>query len=221
MSAIVLQMEWTLGGQPNGLQRLTAALERAGAEVADVGKHILPKLLPVLEGETAKQFDAQGAGPAAGSWAPLSVSYAKWKEAHYPGQPLLVRTGALRAALTSSSAPGARREVSGNSLTFGTSGVPYASVHQTGSGRMPARPPFDFGPDMEAAMLSAAKAGVREAIKEGSAGLLDFTGDTFEGQTVLTGSSGGRYVPSSGGGRTYLKQTAGGGVVKRTFGGGP
>ena len=221
MSAIVVSVEYQIGGgasEPT-LARLVTALERAGAELADVGKHILPKLLPVLEVETGKQFDAEGAGPQAGSWAPLSVSYAKWKQAHFPGQPKLVATGKLRAALTG---PGSnsRRDVSGNELTFGTIGIPYASFHQTGTGKMPARPEFDFGPDFEAGMQAAAAAGVREAVREASDGLLDFEGDTFEGQQVLTGRSGGRFIVGSNGGRTYLKQGPSG-VVKRSFGGTP
>ncbi len=219
MSAIVLSVEWQMGGGPSepSLHRFVAACERAGAELADVGKHILPKLLPVLEVETVKQFDAQGAGPQAGSWAPLSVSYARWKEAHYPGQPTLVRTGKLADALADSGAPGARRDISGDSLTFGTSGLPYASFHQTGTGRMPARPPFDFGPDLEAAMLAATKEGVREAVKEAFDGLADFEGSEFEGQSVLSGKKGGRYVVATNGRRTYLKQGPNGVVTKRSF----
>lgn len=218
MSAIVVTVEYQVGGGPSEptLARLTTALERAGAELADVGKHILPKLLPVLEVETGKQFDAQGAGPIAGSWAPLSVSYAKWKQAHFPGQPTLVRTGALRAALTGPGA-GARRDVSGDTLSFGTVGIPYASFHQTGTGRMPARPEFDYGPDFEASMQAAVAAGVREAVRAGSDGLLDFEGDTFEGQQVLSGKQGGRYVTGSNGSRIYLKRNAAGKVVTRTI----
>lgn len=218
MSAIVVTVEYQVGGGPSEptLARLTTALERAGAELADVGKHILPKLLPVLEVETGKQFDAQGAGPIAGSWAPLSVSYAEWKAAHFPGQPTLVRRGALKAALTKTGG-NALREVSGDTLSFGTVGLPYASVKQTGSSQEPARPPFDFGPDLEAGMQAAVAAGVREAMRAGSDGLLDFEGDTFEGQQVLSGKQGGRYVLGSNGSRIYLKRNAAGQVVTRTI----
>lgn len=217
MSAIVLKVEYQVGGgavEPT-LTRLTTALERAGAEVANVGKHILPKLLPILEGATAKQFDEQGGGPQAGAWAPLSASYRAWKEANYPGQPLLVRTGTLRDALTSSGSPGALRSVSGDSLEYGTKGVLYASFHQTGTGRMPSRPPFDFG-GIESQLQAAAMAGVREAVREASDGLLDFEGDTFEGLPVQSGPRG-RFI-ESGGRRTYLKRTKTGTVVKRTYG---
>lgn len=220
MSAIALSIEFTIGGRTEPtVTRLTAAFERAGAEVADVGKHVLPKLVPVLEEAVARQFDAQGAGPEMGSWAPLSESYAAWKEKHYPGAPILVRTGKLRAALTDSNAEGARRDVGSDVLTYGTQGVPYASHHQEGTSRMPARPPFDFGAGFEAGMQAAAAAGVREAVREASDGLLDFDGDTFEGLPVQSGARGGRFI-ESGGARTYLKKTSSGEVVKRRFGGG-
>lgn len=218
MSAIVLSVEYQVGGgssEPT-LTRLTTAFERAGAEVADMGKHVLPKLLPVLEQATAKQFDSEGYGPAAGSWAALSTKYAAWKSKAAPGAPLLVLSGKLREALTSGG-PNALREVSGSSLSFGTTGVPYASTHQTGSGRMPARPPFDFDEGFEEAMQGAAMAGVREAVREGSGGLLDFEGDTFEGRKVYTGASGGRYVLGGNGSRTYLKRDARGRTVAKVF----
>jgi hypothetical protein len=131
---------------------------------------------------------------------------------------LLVLTGALGAALTDSADAGARRDISGDSLSYGTKGVPYATFHQTGTSDMPSRPPFDFGSDMEEGMQAAALAGAREALRAASDGLLDFEGDSFEGQQVMTGKGGGRYIQSAGG-RTYLKQTKGGDVVKRRYGG--
>lgn len=227
MSAIVLEVSYQLGGgssEPT-LTRLTTALERAGAEVANVGKHVLPKLVPLLERETAKQFDAEGAGPQAGSWAALSTKYAAWKEKVAPGAPKLVLSGTLRAALTDGSSSNALREVSGDALSFGTKAVPYASTHQTGSGRMPARPPFDFGADFEAGMQAAAMAGVREAVREASDGLLDFDGETVADdqgiqRQLLTGARGGRYYVNRGGSRTYVKRTSTGAVVKRRYGGG-
>lgn len=214
---MVFSMEWFVGGQPDGLRRVAVALERSGEALVDLSKHIFPKLLPLIETETEKAFDDEGG--ASGSWAPLSVSYAAWKEAHYPGQPTLVRTGALRLALTDSSSINARREVTSDSLSFGTRGIPYATAHQTGTGKMPARPYLDFGADFEAGFRAAAMAGVREAVREASDNLLDFEGDIFEGQSVLTGKRGGRYVLGSNGSRTYLKRSPAGHVVKRTYGG--
>lgn len=219
MSAIVLSVEYQVGGRAEPtVATLRTAFERAGAEVAKVDVHVLPRLVPLLESETARQFDAQGAGPVAGSWAPLSVEYAKWKEAHYPGRPILVLTGKLRDALTNSSSPNAQRDVANGGLAFGTRAIPYASVHQTGGSKLPARPPFDFGDSFAQGMKAVAADGIRAAVREVTDGLLDFEGQEFEGLPVLTGRNGGRYV-ESGGKRTYLKRTAAGQVVKRQYGG--
>jgi phage gpG-like protein len=75
-----------------------------------------------------------------GAWPPLSDGYAAWKAKHYPGAPILVRTGRLRESLTSRTGAGAVYEESPLELRSGTS-VPYAQFHQTGTSRMPARPP--------------------------------------------------------------------------------
>lgn len=223
MSAIVLSVEYQVNGgaaEPT-LTRLVTAFERAGAELADMGKHVLPRLLPALEAATAKQFDAQGGGPASGPWAPLSAKYASWKAKVAPGAPINVLSGTLRAALVDGGSANARREVSGSSLSFGTTGVPYASVKQTGSGKEPARPPFDFGSDFEADLQKAAMAGVREAVRAGSEGLLDFEGETFDDEgvtrTLIAGARGGRYFVNATGGRTYVRRTASGRTVAKSY----
>lgn len=177
MSVLGLQMEWTVGPEtgPDALQHLAVAFERAGAEMADLGKHVFPKLGPVFEAAVGAQFDAEGEGPVSGDWAALSPSYAEWKAGHAPGSPLLVLSGRMRAALTSASSPGALRQWDSTNFTYGTAGVQYASFHQTGTGRMPARPPFDFGPDFEREVTRVAAQGVRDAVREGSNGLLEVT----------------------------------------------
>lgn len=84
------------------------------------------------------QFDSEGAyGPG---WPALSPAYAEWKEQHYPGAPLLVQTGALKESLVSHG-PGSIEERSADALTIGTS-IHYAAFHQTGTSRMPPRPPI-------------------------------------------------------------------------------
>ena len=89
-----------------------------------------------------------------------------------PGQPILVATGALRDALTIDGSTHALRDYSSTQFNFGTQGLEYASFHQLGTSRMPARPPFDFGPDVEREMARAAADGVRKAVREASGGLL-------------------------------------------------
>ncbi len=83
-----------------------------------------------------KRFDAEGPG-----WAALSPEYAKWKARHFGGKPILQRSGALMASLTSRGS--VVQNMSPAALTLG-SVVPYAKYHQSGTSRMPARPLIRF-----------------------------------------------------------------------------
>ena len=178
MSAIAFTVEYRVGGTVDpGLKRLAMAFERAGAEVADVGKHILPRVVPVLEAAVGRQFSAEGQGPDVGKWKPLSAVYAAWKEANFPGEPILQRTHALRDGLTSANAPTANRNITGSTLAFGTKGVPHASFHQTGTGKMPSRPPVDLDAQAEKDLQRAALAGVRDAVREAGDGLITPKGE--------------------------------------------
>lgn len=164
---VALRIEYEVGNASGerALQTLQAALERAGDNVRDLGRYVFPKLIPVFEKAVGRQFDEEGRGPFAGKWAPLTEPYRAWKQANYPGQPTLVRTGTLREALTNSASPFAARDFSGGELVFGTRGVEYASFHQIGTSKMAGRPPFDFGTDTDREMRNAVQKGVVEAIR--------------------------------------------------------
>lgn len=45
------------------------------------------------------QFDSEGAAATGRRWAPLSDAYGKWKAQNYPGRPILVRDGLMKAAM--------------------------------------------------------------------------------------------------------------------------
>lgn len=85
--------------------------------------------------QNKETFEAEGPG-----WRPLSPRYAKWKEKAYPGKPILVRTGALKASLTSGFARHSIFEVYPTRMEIGTS-IPYAMYHQTGSLKVVDHPP--------------------------------------------------------------------------------
>ena len=179
MTAIAITVEYQVGTETGEqvLERIAAGFERSGAELADFGRHIFPKLVPVFEAAVAEQFDSEGRGPTAGAWAALSSQYEAWKEGAHPGQPILVATGGLREALTVDGSAHALRDYSSSQFNYGTQGLDYASFHQTGTARMPPRPPFDFGPDFERELVRAASAGVRDAVREASGGVLEVTGE--------------------------------------------
>jgi phage gpG-like protein len=80
-------------------------------------------------------FDSEGPG-----WRPLTPKYAKWKEKHYPGKPIMERTGALKASLTEGIAADSVFLVYPTRMELGTTN-PYAIYHQTGSIKVPNHPP--------------------------------------------------------------------------------
>lgn len=193
MSVFGFELSYYVGDRRDDLvlHRLKAAFERAALDVARPGQFLFPKLIELMEAEVKGQFNQRGRGPIAGKWQPLSPAYAKWKRQRYPGKPILVRTGDLKAGLTDSSSPFAARDYNETELNYGTAGVPYASFHQTGAshrarssvfgrirnffhpasdlgrgaGGLPARPPIDFRQLFEKRVQSAALQAVRDSIR--------------------------------------------------------
>lgn len=181
MSAFGITVEYRVGTEsgPDVLQRLGVAFERTGAELTDLGRHVFPRLAPVFETAMKRQFDAQGAGPVAGSWSALAEIYAAWKARKYPGKSILRRTDALYDGLTVASSPFAARDYSASTFLFGTQGVEYASFHQTGTSRMSPRPPFDLDPQFEDDLQVSVRRGINDAMRD--AGLADMVGEIEEG----------------------------------------
>jgi len=94
--------------------------------------------------EIARAERAWFATRGAGTWQPLSPRYAAWKARHFPGRPLMVRSGKLRAALTSQAQFIQIREPDVMIIDLPES-VWYGRVHQ-GDGNekvnLPRRPPL-------------------------------------------------------------------------------
>lgn len=86
------------------------------------------------------QFESEGEEGGEG-WQELSPAYAAWKEAQFPGKPILERTGDLKASLTREGDPNAVRIEERKTLTLG-SRIPYAIYHQSIEPRrvLPRRP---------------------------------------------------------------------------------
>ncbi len=91
-------------------------------------------------------------------WAELRPKYKAWKDKHYPGAPILVRSGALEASLTEPNADGAIYEVYPKEMSLGTDlkvrngKYTLGMLHQTGTRRgMPARPPVIIKPGLQQA----------------------------------------------------------------------
>jgi phage gpG-like protein len=84
--------------------------------------------------ENEKQiFDAEGIP----TWPALSPAYEAWKSVHFPGKPILQRTGRLMDSLTSQTED-TIYDVSPTQLVVGTA-VEYSSYHQDGGQVLPQR----------------------------------------------------------------------------------
>ena len=106
-----------------------AALEKA--DYSDVLKQSQHDLAEQHAEMFAGQYDSNR-----NAWAPLAASTIK-RKGH---DRILVETGALRDSLVTIGGPGNVHEAMQRGMVFGTD-VEYALFHQTGTSRMPARPP--------------------------------------------------------------------------------
>lgn len=118
-------------------------IDRTLARMADAAEDMRP-VWEVLASRFAKlearQFASEGAY-GSGGWAALSPDYAAWKEANYPGKPILERTGALKASLTER--PFGVEVLDARAMAVG-SGIDYGAFHQAGGRNLPQRRPVEF-----------------------------------------------------------------------------
>lgn len=119
-------------------------LDRGIARFADGVTDYRP-IWNVIADDFYAQMEAQfkSEGEEGGErWQELSPAYADWKEVHFPGKPILERTGDLVASLTKQGDPHHVRKEERKRLTLGSS-VPYGIYHQSPAPRkkLPRRPP--------------------------------------------------------------------------------
>lgn len=87
-----------------------------------------------------RQFNSEGAY-GSGGWPALSPNYAAWKAHHYPGKPILQRTGALMRDLTQR--PFGIEHLTPGAMAVGTD-ITYAAYHQAGGPNLPQRRPVEL-----------------------------------------------------------------------------
>jgi phage gpG-like protein len=123
----------------NGTQQLQRTLVRWANATADLRPAFEDIANRFAQMELA-QFVTQGSSGGE-VWSPLSPRYGAAKARAWPGRPILVRTGELRRQLTRR--PFGVERITADSMHLGTS-LPYARYHQTGTPRMPRRPPVNL-----------------------------------------------------------------------------
>lgn len=130
--AITIDVNVTPGGHV--FQR---AFTRFVSDLADLTP-LWDKLAEGLRASTRRNFDTEGANSGT-RWHPLSPRYGTWKAKHYPGKPILQRSGVMMRSLTDDG-PGGIYETRPSAMAWGTA-VPYARWHQDGTTKgLPARP---------------------------------------------------------------------------------
>jgi phage gpG-like protein len=144
-------------------------IEVDGAEVFDRAfsrldrlddfRPIWPNVISEFYTIEQEQFDTEGA--AGGQrWAQLSPAYKRWKDVHYPGEPILQREHDLIESLTDPEAPDAVLIPGQEELIIGTK-VPYAVVHQRRG-----RPPISFSESQKRRIQKAIQQGLVRFVRE-------------------------------------------------------
>lgn len=117
-----------------GESQVDRTLARFAENVGDATA-VWNKLADRFAVSETRQFDSEGAY-GSGGWPALSAKYGAWKARHYPGAPIMVRTGAGRDSLTQR--PFGIEVIEPSSMTIG-SGLDYLRYHQGGAGNNPQR----------------------------------------------------------------------------------
>lgn len=121
---------------------LTPESRKVVAGLAKAGKIDLRAVMNVIgigyRKEVLGIFNKQQPRGEGQRWPQLSDKYKAWKEKHFPGAPILVRTGALRASMTELGVSGNISIIDKVSGIFGTT-IPYGIYHNEGGQKVPRR----------------------------------------------------------------------------------
>lgn len=134
----MLNLRLTIKGET----RLAQAFNRLARSIQNY-RPAWPAITALYRQMMSEQFESQGSRGGR-RWVPLSPAYKRWKDIVAPGQPILVLSGKMKASLVGRTGD-TIEQFRPASLTLGTR-IRYAGYHQTGTRRMPARPPIVLRP---------------------------------------------------------------------------
>lgn len=143
-----------------GVEVLNRGFNRIDQFISDF-RNIWPEVAREFYAIEEEQFESQGARGASGRWAPLSPAYKRWKEIHYPGEPILKLQHPLYESLTRPDGLDSIFRMDAREMTLG-SRTPYATAHQRGTGFMPARPPISLTENNKRQIQKAIQRGLVE-----------------------------------------------------------
>lgn len=108
----------------DGVEALNRGFNRVEEFISDF-RPIWPNVAQEFYAIEREQFESEGAAGASGKWAALSPAYKRWKEAHFPGQPIMRLENTLFESLTDPEALDAIFRPGKDELVMGTR-TPYA-----------------------------------------------------------------------------------------------
>lgn len=111
------------------------AINYVREQLSDLSEFYMNYMYPKMLRDIDKLFEEQGRP----RWQALKENYERWKRRYYPGLPILQLSGELRDSYSISSHPSHVLEIHPRSISL-SSDVPYASLHETGTDDMAARP---------------------------------------------------------------------------------
>jgi phage gpG-like protein len=141
-----------------GIEVLDRAFNRIDEYISDF-RSVWPNVAREFYGIEHEQFQSEGAHGASGKRAPLSPAYKRWKEIHFPGEPILRLYHPLEESLTSPDGLDSVYQLLADEMILG-SRAPYARAHQFGTGNMPARPPIDLTEEDKRRIQKSIQAGL-------------------------------------------------------------
>lgn len=137
--------------------KLTEESEKAFRQLAEAGKIDFRPTLETIGISYRKEvqliYDHQQPRNAGLRWAPLSDNppgkgYASWKARHYPGAPILVRSGRLKASMVKLGSVGNISIITKTGAIFGSS-ILYGVYHDSDGPRSGSLPRRNFSEPSE------------------------------------------------------------------------
>ena len=139
-----MPVELKISIEPGGEKELTRMLHRVG-DSFDQWDEFFTQFTTAFYTMEKAVFRSGGSAYGLTAWKPLSPKYKSWKEARYPGRPILTLRGHLGKALSGShGSQYSKYRKTDDELTLGVKDIAYARAHQSGNPErnLPPRPPI-------------------------------------------------------------------------------
>lgn len=146
-----------------GKDEFNRTFERYDAVFEDLSP-IWPTIRDTFWDIEKEQFASEGSAGRSGKWQQLSEPYKAQKIKQFGNLPILVVSSKLKKSLTGRTADTVYRTTK-KEIAVGTS-LKYGLFHQTGTSKMPARPPINFSESQRKKIADAAQRQLLKILKQ-------------------------------------------------------